>query len=401
MGEFMSPERQHDYIIAEISARWYGRLNNAGYSDRKEFVRWLKRSPVHVREMLFATMLDELLTHCDSKRRFNILDLLKKGNSNVEPLRPLNQVISTPEEPQAKGGENTDDKQVEPPPSQSPEHRERTSAERSVRSEPLYRRCAGWWIGCAFAASMLGAVTLGWPGILGSLHLQQRYQTATGEQQTISLNDGSVVYLNTQSKARVSYSEATRDVYLDGGQAIFKVAHDSERPFRVFVDKVVVQAVGTQFDVASQSEYIDVAVIEGAVKVVTVSGQDVADIEHAATTLPAGKGVRITADGNISAPTDIDISDMVAWRQHRLVFRNHTLAEIAEQFNRYNSSPKILVEGAVLRSKRFSGVFDANDPESFLQYLEATEGQLAFDRSDESQIVIRARTSYALVSNHD
>ena len=62
--------------------------------------------------------------------------------------------------------------------------------------------------------------------------------------------------------------------------------------------------------------------------------------------------------------------------KRQLVFRNHTLQQIATEFNRYNKLPKISVEGEALQTKRYSGVFDADDPESFLDFL-ALDHQLA------------------------
>jgi ferric-dicitrate binding protein FerR (iron transport regulator) len=45
--------------------------------------------------------------------------------------------------------------------------------------------------------------------------------------------------------------------------ANFKVKQDATRPFRVHVDSVVVQAIGTQFDVYRLKDQTNVAVIEG------------------------------------------------------------------------------------------------------------------------------------------
>jgi transmembrane sensor len=84
-----------------------------------------------------------------------------------------------------------------------------------------------------------------------------------------------------------------------------------------------------------------------------------------------------------------DISESTAWRQRRLVFREESPANIAEQFNRYNRSPRIVVEGALARERRYGGTFDADDPESLIQFV-ARRGDLVIERS-ESRIVVRAR----------
>ena len=53
-----------------------------------------------------------------------------------------------------------------------------------------------------------------------------------------------------------------------------------------------------------------------------------------------------------------DITQTVAWRERRLVFTKEALADIAEEFNRYNRAPQIRVEGDIARNTRYTGVFD-------------------------------------------
>jgi ferric-dicitrate binding protein FerR (iron transport regulator) len=81
------------------------------------------------------------------------------------------------------------------------------------------------------------------------------------------------------------------------------------------------------------------------------------------------------------------------WRERRLAFRHHTLVEIADEFNRYNKSPKLRVEGESLKLRTFSGVMDANDPQTLLDYL-ANDERIEFNRDDPSLIIIRFRSRY-------
>jgi ferric-dicitrate binding protein FerR (iron transport regulator) len=81
--------------------------------------------------------------------------------------------------------------------------------------------------------------------------------------------------------------------------------------------------------------------------------------------------------------------DISAWQQRRLVFTDDTLGDIAEEFSRYNRSPQIRIEGDALRARRFSGVFDADNPEGLLLYL-AVDKSVVMDR-DGDDVVIRSR----------
>lgn len=363
---------QQEYFVAERAAFWLSQLPHADGSLRREFVRWLKQSPLHVREMLFANALDLELGKYDPERKIDLDALFTRAGSNVTPLVPDKR--ETASEPAAADTSGADANENAP------------VSGCTAADTPRGWKSSSWLIGIAAAASIL-ALALSWPGIIRGIGLADQHQTQTAEQRIIPLADGSVVHLNTQSSVRVAFSEETRDLYLEHGQATFDVAHDAARPFRVHVKHAVVQAIGTQFDVNLQTDHADVAVIEGRVK---VSADKAAG---PATDVSAGKAIRIAADGSMSSPVDIKTAEVAAWRSRRLIFRNSTLVQITAEFNRYNKMPKIRVEGAALQAKRYSGMFDANDPESLLQYL-ASDQRLAFDRTT-TLVVIRMRSSYA------
>ena len=84
-----------------------------------------------------------------------------------------------------------------------------------------------------------------------------------------------------------------------------------------------------------------------------------------------------------------DIERVVAWRQRRLIFDADTLEDIAAEFNRYNRTSQILIEDDAARQVRFTGVFDADDPESLVRLLE-TDKELELLRRA-GKLVIRSR----------
>jgi transmembrane sensor len=389
MGEFMNTDRQHELLIAERATQWLSQLRTAGVTERRAFVKWMKQSPLHVREALLATAWDTVLRVLDMERKVNSDQLMEKSARNVTALSPASRSDNRP-------AQHADSHPADP--DIIPEiHEVIEPAATAAGMKTRKWKPARWIVGFAAAASILAGLALGWPGIIKGIGLPQQYQTDTGEQRTILLTDGSVIYLNTQSLARVAFSRDARDIYLDEGQAIFNVAHDTARPFRVHVDHAIVQAIGTQFDVNRQTARTDVAVIEGRVKIIAEdSDSDAQSLPD--TEVSAGKGITIAAGRTISAPVDVNMADVVAWRQRQLVFRNQTLVEMAAAFNRYNQAPKIRVEGAAAAQTRtYSGNFNADDLESFVQYLEQENELLAFERSDEF-IVIRMRSHYATTS---
>lgn len=59
------PEKMKHRLISEEAADWLLRLHEGSLSDRLEYVRWLKQSPAHVREMLELASLEGLLRSAD------------------------------------------------------------------------------------------------------------------------------------------------------------------------------------------------------------------------------------------------------------------------------------------------------------------------------------------------
>jgi transmembrane sensor len=192
-----------------------------------------------------------------------------------------------------------------------------------------------------------------------------------------------------------------REVRLLRGEALFHVAHDPSRPFLVSTDDAVVQAVGTQFDVYRRDDGTVVAVLEGRVNVTSAtpapasSGSAAAPVADrrapraaAVRSLGASQEAQVSHAGSVSIREVSNVSDTVAWRERRLIFRDQTLEQIVVEFNRYRAAPIRLGDGTV-RERVYSGVFDADDADSLLQVL-ARDPALEVDRSGES-ITVRSR----------
>lgn len=353
----MNKPREDDIRIATEAARWQRALESGDPSVCAEFADWVKASPRHLREFMFMEALEAAARQLDPERTIAIDQKLQDADNKVVALpTPSSTTVAAP------------------------------AAHRARR-----------WLAATAAAVVLAVALVGWlaPDLLGGWH---RYSTAIGEQRTVELRDGSLLQLNTNSRALVRFDGATREVRLSAGEALFKVAHDTSRPFRVHVGDAVIRAVGTQFNINRHSTGTTVTVLEGKVEI----SSDAAAVTAAANStqgqdqppghtdfLSAGEVARIDGPASISVSSVADPTESVAWRQRRLMFREESLATIAEEFNRYNRSPQIVVEGESLRNRRYGGTFDADDPDSFVEFVART-GAIELLRGD-GQIVIRAQ----------
>ena len=200
-------------------------------------------------------------------------------------------------------------------------------------------------------------------------------RTAVGERSAVTLDDGSVVELNTDSQLVVDYGDRVRAVRLIRGQAMFEVAHDSARPFVVEAAGQRIVALGTAFDVRVDSDGMRVTLIEGRVSV-----EPVGDTPHgvrATRTLVPGEQLVARADQPIVV-LPADVRQAVSWRTGRLAFSDEPLGEVVEEINRY-SNRKVVLADPSLAELRVSCAFRAGSVGSF-----ATAMETAFPVSAES-----------------
>ncbi|MCQ8117699.1 FecR family protein, partial [Methylomonas rosea] len=210
------------------------------------------------------------------------------------------------------------------------------------------------------AACLMLALGLGWTLNAGYF---ADFRTGTGEQRRILLSDGSTVILNTASSLSVEFSEKQRLIRLHGGEAHFKVAADAGRPFEVVTGSSRVRALGTAFDVKQWQGDLAVTVYEHSVRVAFADGET---IER----LPEGQRVA-SSSGKAGVPENVNLKQVGAWQDRRLVFKERPLQAVIDDLNRYRPG-KIVIADAELAGHLVTGVFDANDPEAALNVIEKT-----------------------------
>ena len=374
------PNRQ----IAEEATEWAVRLDCAELSanERKALANWLRASPAHVDELLYSASILAGLEGVDRERKHSIDAYLAEAAPDVIPLfgeqRPRDAAVAAA----------------------------RWVRGRTARTHEAIER----WGGLAVAASLavvtlVGLTTSAGPGDSPVQHQQaaaftsRTYTTDLGEQRSITLADGSVVFLNTSSRARVWLSPSERRIDLLQGEALFEVAHEPSRPFRVFAAGTMAEAVGTKFNVRRTPDGVQLVVVEGKVLVdndvgrpgrgTTRAPSDADSLAPDQALVAAGQQADLRS--NLSAPLirKADIVTAASWRMRQLSFDDVGLDEIVAEFNRYNRTPIVVAEPSLART-HLSGVFDANDPDSFIAFLELSTS-VEVDRSQSGRIVLRPK----------
>jgi transmembrane sensor len=344
--------------IYEEASTWFVECRAGDLDDaaRHEFDRWLRRSPEHLSAYLEVAAIWHEGPGLDPAGKWDAETLIAEAAKDPDKVLSLSGTSAVP------GLEDS----VPPP-----------QAVASVGPDRTLHRRKLVTLAASFAALAVLAGAWAWLDLFSSL-----YSTAVGEQRSIELGDGSTVSMNSRSQVRVSYSKAERTVDLIAGQALFHVAKDPTRPFIVKADGTHVRAVGTQFDIYERRSGTVVTVLEGEVAVLAPldtqapgPGEGSAVVSDApASAISVSAGEQLTVTPKVARKSEhANVTAATAWTERRIVFESATLAEVAEEFNRYNER-QLVIEDPELYDFHISGVFSSTDPESLIRFLRERPG---------------------------
>ncbi|HEY5239062.1 MAG TPA: FecR domain-containing protein [Rhizomicrobium sp.] len=236
----------------------------------------------------------------------------------------------------------------------------------------LWRRLAG------SAVALLAVAALGVTGANFMLQPRERiYATALGGHQTVRLDDGSRIELNTNTTLRAAVNMRHRTVWLDGGEAFFQIAHDTGHPFIVMAGDHRVTVLGTKFLVRRDTNRLEVAVVEGRVRFDGADGR----VSLQSAYLTQGDVV-VATSSVVSSPKQSEqaLASELGWRRGVVVFDNTTLGEAAAEFNRYNQQ-KIVVDTSVA-NLTIGGTFRTSDIKLFARVAKDILGLRVETRGD-------------------
>ena len=254
-------------------------------------------------------------------------------------------------------------------------------------SQPQARRR---WTVIAVAASF-AIVTLTFP-FWKTPPAANTFSTAIGEHRNVALSDGSTIALGADTHITVALSEKERDVELTKGEALFMVAKDATRPFKVHAGDATIVAVGTSFNVERDSDRAVVSVTEGRVVVEPVSHFLPVSVLHEfkpklrSVHLDAGQQTTAGSAG-IEEPSKME-NTATDWQVGHLAFHLQPLRYVLEDVNRYAQKPIVLASdnvGALV----ITGTVERENIPGWVKSLERAFDLQATEEAD--QITLRAR----------
>jgi transmembrane sensor len=185
-----------------------------------------------------------------------------------------------------------------------------------------------------------------------------------GERITLPLSDGSVIYLN--SDTRVVYPKQfeadSREIEITG-EAYFIVARDKSRPFSVKTGQITTLVTGTEFNVTNRNNKVEVVVASGKIKVMSKNSGKVVEVL---------KGQKIFASaGKLRNAYSADLAYELAWRDNKLAFSNTPLSEIMDEIER-NYNVNVVFKNDSLRSRTLTGVLEGKSLDQVLSIINLT-----------------------------
>ena len=176
--------------------------------------------------------------------------------------------------------------------------------------------------------------------------------TAAGETYTLTLADGSQVYLNSASSIHfpVVFDGRQRKIGITG-EVYIKVAKNPKQPFIVTAGNVEVLALGTEFNINSyeNENALTTTLIEGSVRVSTGAGSPVITGN---VLLKPGQQTQLPGNGRLSAAQYVNTDDVVAWKEGWFRFESADLKTILRQFARWYDV-EVIYDGDIVNRKFF------------------------------------------------
>jgi len=194
--------------------------------------------------------------------------------------------------------------------------------ETKVRRFPVYRLVAG----IALLAGLTAALYFFFQK--DAVVKQLQFATASGEIKSLSLPDGSTLWLGENST--ISYPgnfNDSRIIDLEG-LAFFKVIKN-DTPFKVNAGMLAVEVTGTSFSVSNYHNAADIeaTLVEGTVNITDNEGKLIKQLK------PNEKISFNKASGSYEVKS-VNAKELTLWKEAKLSFNNTSLTDIAKELSK-------------------------------------------------------------------
>lgn len=193
------------------------------------------------------------------------------------------------------------------------------------------------------------------------------YRTGYAEQQSIQLEDGTSIILNSKTAIDINYTKTERQIVLRFGEIYVETGKDpAQRPFTVLNQHGEMLALGTAFNVQQQKDRTQLIVIEHAVQLTTEQTRQ-------QQTINAGQQIGFNAQQFYPAqPVQFE---QLTWRKGLVTVNRLNLQDFAKIIEQhYGMQVKFAtpVTDPALANIEISGSYPINNLDRLIELLEET-----------------------------
>ncbi len=193
-----------------------------------------------------------------------------------------------------------------------------------------------------------------------------------GQKSQITLPDGTVLWLNSESKIKYSSSFGEKDRQLElQGEAFFEVAENKEKPFTVHVNEIQVVALGTSFNINAfpENRSVTVALVTGKVLVKeTLSLKNKKKPHFQDVVLIPGERLSYDLINFSIEKSYYELKSAFPWKDGTIIFNNASFEEVKTTLERW-FNVNISVTENIKRDWNFSGEFQRESLERILEHI--------------------------------
>jgi len=194
--------------------------------------------------------------------------------------------------------------------------------------------------------------------------------TGTAERRTVSLPDGSELFLNAKSAVDLDFSGPHRIVRLLDGELRVKVAVNPVTPFQLVTPQALIHVLGSDLTVREREGQGLVVALKGALQIA----------RQGLETLQLQTGHEVSYDRYGFSPVRVMSLGAAAWVDGLLEVRDVPLAQIIEALRPYRGG--VLRIDPAVAELRVSGMFRLDKTEQVLDTLARTLPIQVLRRSD-------------------
>jgi ferric-dicitrate binding protein FerR (iron transport regulator) len=216
------------------------------------------------------------------------------------------------------------------------------------------------------------------------------YQTDYGKTQKITLPDGSIVTLNSNSSLRVPKSweqGEAREVWLNG-EAFFEVQKQengekqSLTKFTVHSANVDIEVLGTQFNVWNRKNHVAVVLNEGKVKL-SIKGKNTPT--QTVEMLP--NDIVEVANNQVNfTKKQVKTRLYTSWKAQEFVFENTSLADVAQKIEEVYGL-KVTFQNKKMELETITGVIPCKSEQLFFDVLSTTLGMKIIKKEQSKEVM--------------